>query len=78
MLSGYLEDVSSIYSADTERSISRESYFFEDGPGKKAFKFVAGDGYQPPYEFFILKNEGRVRDFGEKTVFDENDEIALS
>lgn len=41
MLSGYLEDVSSIYSADTERSISRESYFFEDGPGKKAFKFVA-------------------------------------
>ena len=44
--------------------------FFEDGPGKKAFKFVAGDGYQPPYEFFILKNEGRVRDFGEKTVFD--------
>jgi Response receiver domain len=44
--------------------------FFESGPDSKAFKLVAGPGHQPPYEFFIVKNEGRVRENGGKTVFD--------
>lgn len=44
--------------------------FFEDETGQKAFKIVAGPGHQPPYEFFIVKNEGRVRPHEGKTMFD--------
>jgi hypothetical protein len=44
--------------------------FFEHGSDSKAFKLVAGPGHQPPYEFFIVKNEGLVRDSGGKTIFD--------
>lgn len=44
--------------------------FLEHGSEKKAFKFVAGPGNQPPYEFLILKNEGRVRQHEGKTLFD--------
>jgi hypothetical protein len=44
--------------------------FFEHGPDKQAFKIVAGEGYQPAYEFFILKNEGRVRENEGKVIFD--------
>ncbi|MGJ5197154.1 response regulator receiver domain [Bradyrhizobium sp. HKCCYLRH1030] len=44
--------------------------FFERGSDKKAFKFVAGSGYQPPYEFFMLKDQGLVRAESGKTIFD--------
>lgn len=44
--------------------------FFEAGADKRAFKFVAGSGYQPPYEFFMLKNQGLVREEAGKTIFD--------
>jgi hypothetical protein len=44
--------------------------FFEEAGDSKAFKLVAGPGDQPPYEFFMVKDEGRVRESGGKTVFD--------
>jgi hypothetical protein len=44
--------------------------FFEHGSDKKAFKVVAGSGNQPPYQFFILRNEGRVRQNEGRMLFD--------
>lgn len=44
--------------------------FLENGNDKKVFKIVVGSGQQPSYEFFMVKNEGRVRDSGGKKVFD--------
>lgn len=44
--------------------------FLEIGKDKKAFKAVAGPGHHPPFEFLILKNEGRVREKDGRTVFD--------
>lgn len=44
--------------------------FFEQGADSKAFKLVAGPGHQPAYEFFIVKNEGRVRDNDGRVIFD--------
>lgn len=44
--------------------------FLENGADKKVFKIVAGSGQQPSYEFFLVKNEGKVRDSGGKKVFD--------
>lgn len=44
--------------------------FLENGNDKKAFKIVGGAGQQPSYEFFVVKNEGRVRDAEGKRVFE--------
>jgi hypothetical protein len=44
--------------------------FLENGSEKRAFKIVKGSGLQPSYEFFMVRNEGRVRDKEGKTVFE--------
>lgn len=59
----------SIEAALSEASQGRH-VFFEFESEKMAFKVVAGPGNQPPYEFLILKNEGRVRQENGRALFD--------
>jgi hypothetical protein len=44
--------------------------FLENGADRKAFKVVQGSGQKPSYEFFMVKDEGKVRDKDGKIVFD--------
>jgi hypothetical protein len=47
-----------------------EHVFLEIKSERRVFKVVQGAGHQPSYEFFFVKNEGRVRDQEGKKVFD--------
>ncbi|MHB8268061.1 response regulator receiver domain [Bradyrhizobium sp.] len=44
--------------------------FLENATDRKAFRIVAGPGRQPPYEFLMVKNEGRVREQDGKIMFE--------
>jgi hypothetical protein len=44
--------------------------FLESGSDQKAFKVVQGSGHKPSYEFFMVKDEGKVRNKDGKLVFD--------
>ncbi|WP_316168233.1 MULTISPECIES: response regulator receiver domain [unclassified Bradyrhizobium] len=44
--------------------------FLENEHGRKALKIVQGPGDQPPYEVFMVKDAGRVREREGKTLFD--------
>jgi hypothetical protein len=44
--------------------------FLENGSDRKAFKVVQGSGQNPSYEFFMVKDEGKVRNKDGKLIFD--------